>query len=148
MNNVYILAEREDHTFNSFSLGALEINYLDKRNPLMAVLWSLFIPGLGHLYIHRILTSLFITVWLIVFFYHSHVLEAISLLLIGKLSESTSVLKPEWLLFLPSLYCFSIYDSYVNTVENNKLFEKEQRKYLKENYQNRNFQILKGNKVK
>ncbi|GAA3332543.1 hypothetical protein GCM10020331_093090 [Ectobacillus funiculus] len=57
MNNAYVLAEREDHHFNTFTLGALEINYLDKRNPVLAVMWSLFIPGLGQLYIHRILTA-------------------------------------------------------------------------------------------
>src|SRR5699024_5089804 len=57
LNKIYILAEREEHRFNSFSIGALEINYLDKRIPLMAVLWSLFVPGLGQLYIHRLGTT-------------------------------------------------------------------------------------------
>ena len=59
MNKIYLLAESEDHRFNTFSLGAVEINYLDKRNPVMSVIWSLFVPGLGQLYIHRILTCLF-----------------------------------------------------------------------------------------
>lgn len=49
MNRVSLLAERENAPFSSFSIGALEINYLDKRNPLMAVIWSLFTPGLGQL---------------------------------------------------------------------------------------------------
>lgn len=35
MNKVFILAERENANFNSFVLGAVEINYLDKRRPLM-----------------------------------------------------------------------------------------------------------------
>jgi len=148
LNKVYILAEREEHRFNTFSLGAVEINYLDKRNPVLSVIWSLFIPGLGQLYIHRILTAFFTIVWLVVFFYFSHVQEAISLLFLGKVHEATSVLKPEWLLFIPSHYGFAVYDSYVNTVENNKLYEKEQRGYLKENYQAKEFQILKGKKVK
>ena len=51
-------------------------------------------------------------------------------------------------LFFPSIYGFAAFDSYVNTVENNKLYEEEQRKYLKENYQAPSFQILKGEKVK
>jgi hypothetical protein len=62
--------------------------------------------------------------------------------------EATSVLKPEWLLFIPSHYGFALYDSYINTVENNKLFEKELRGYLQENYQATGFKILKGQKVK
>ena len=148
MNNAYVLAEREDHRFNTFTLGALEINYLDKRNPVLAVMWSLFIPGLGQLYIHRILTALFLIIWLVVFFYYSHVLEAVSLLFLGEVQKATSVLKPKWLLMLPSLYGFAAYDAYMNTVENNKLYEKEQRKYLQENYQAADFQILKGRKVK
>ncbi len=147
MNRVYLLAEREDHRFNSFSLGSLEINYLDKRNPLVSVMWSLFIPGLGQLYIHRILTAFFVIVWLVCFFYYSHVQEAISLLFLGKMKQATSVLKAEWLLFIPSHYGFAIYDSYISTVENNKLFEKELRNYLKNNYQSSDFQIIRGQKV-
>jgi TM2 domain-containing membrane protein YozV len=147
MNKVFVLAEREEHKFNSFSIGALEINYLDKRNPVMAIIWSLFIPGLGQLYIHRIVTAFFVIIWCVVFFYYSHALEAISLLFLGEIDKATSVLHPEWLLFFPSLYGFSVYDSYMNTVENNKLYDKEQRKYFKDNYQSHTFQVLKGEKV-
>ncbi|MDT9027194.1 MULTISPECIES: hypothetical protein [Rossellomorea] len=146
MNKVYILADREAHPFNSFSIGALEINYLDKRNPVMSVLWSLFIPGLGQLYVHRIVTAFFVIIWTVVFFYYSHGLEAISLLFLGEIKEATSVINPEWLLFFPSLYGFSIFDSYMNTVENNKLFEKEQRAFLKKNYQSPTFQPMKSKK--
>ncbi|MEK4029301.1 MULTISPECIES: hypothetical protein [Bacillaceae] len=148
MNRIYLLAEHEDHRFNTFALGALEINYLDKRNPALSVIWSLFIPGLGQLYIHRILTAIFIIVGLVTFFYFSHALEAVSLLFLGQVKEATSILKPEWLLFIPSHYGYAIYDAYTNTVENNKLFEKDLRRHLKENYQSTGFKILKGKKVK
>lgn len=147
MNKVFVLAEREEHKFNSFSIGALEINYLDKRNPVMAIIWSLFIPGLGQLYIHRIVTAFFVIIWCVVFFYYSHALEAISLLFLGEIDKSTSVLHPEWLLFFPSLYGFSVFDSYMNTVENNKLYDKEQRNFFRDNYQSDTFQVLKGQKV-
>ncbi|WP_404328335.1 hypothetical protein [Mesobacillus maritimus] len=148
LNKVYILAKSEEHRFNSFSIGALEINYLDKRNPVMTFVWSLFVPGLGQLYIHRITTAFFIIIWVVIFTYYSHGLEAISLLFLGEVKEATAVLKPEWLLFFPSIYGFAVFDSYMNTVENNKLYEKEQRKYLIENFQSPNFEILKGQKVK
>jgi hypothetical protein len=148
MNKVYIMADHENHRFNSFSIGAVEINYLDRRNPLLSVVWSLFIPGLGQLYIHRILTSFFVIIWLVIFYYFSHTLEAISLLFLGKVKEATIVLNPEWLLFLPSIYGFGIYDSYINTVENNKLYKKEQRNYFRQFYQESSFKILKGQKVK
>lgn len=148
LNKVYLLAEDEEHRFNSFALGAVEINYLDKRNPVVSVMWSLFIPGLGQLYIHRILAAFFVIVWLVVFFYYSHVQQAVSLLFLGKVQEATSVLKPEWLLFIPSHYGFALYDAYINTVENNKLFENELSNHLRETYQATGFKILKGQKVK
>lgn len=148
LNKVYLLAEREDHRFNTYSIGALEINYLDKRNPIFSVLWSFFVPGLGQLYLHRILTSFFVIIWVVIFFYNSHALEAVSFLFLGEIQQATSTLDPEWLLFLPSVYGFAIYDSYMNTVENNKLFKKEQRKFLKEHYQSPDFNVLKGIKVK
>jgi hypothetical protein len=148
LNKVSLLAQSEEHRFNSFSIGALEINYLDKRNPVMSFLWSLFVPGLGQIYIHRITTAFFIIIWVVIFAYYSHSLEAISLLFLGKVKEATAVLKPEWLLFFPSIYGFALFDSYMNTVENNKLYEKEQRNYLIENFQSPTFEILKGQKVK
>ncbi|WP_066066658.1 hypothetical protein [Neobacillus soli] len=148
LNKVYLLAENEKHRFNTFSLGAVEINYLDKRNPVLSVMWSLSMPGLGQLYIHRILTTFFVIIWVVIFFYCSHALEAVSLLFLGNIQEATSVLNPEWLLFLPSHYGFATFDSYINTIENNKLYEKEQRTYLKDNYQASGFRIIKGQKVK
>lgn len=148
MNKVYLLAEHENHRINSYTINSLEINYLDKRNPVLSIIWSLFIPGLGQLYIHRIITAVFLVISLVIFFYYSHAQEAVFLLILGKVKEATSVLKPEWFLFLPSLYGFAIYDSYINTVENNKLFDTELINFLRENYQEQDFQILKGQKVK
>ncbi|WJH33625.1 hypothetical protein N6H14_26970 [Paenibacillus sp. CC-CFT747] len=144
LNKIYVLAEQEGHRFNSYSISSLEINYLDKRNPVLSVIWSLFVPGLGQLYIHRIVGAFFIIIWTVVFFYYSRGLEAITLLFLGDIKQSTSLINPEWLLFLPSLYGFAVYDSYINTVENNKLFIKDQRAYLVKNYQSSSFQIKKG----
>ncbi|WP_311794840.1 hypothetical protein [Alicyclobacillus acidiphilus] len=144
MNNVYLLAEREDAPFNSYTVGAAEINYLDKRSPAMSVIWSLFMPGMGQLHIHRILTAFFALAWAIVFLYKSRLLEAVQYLFLGNIQESTHVLSPEWLLFMPSMWGFSVYDSYMNTVENNKLFEYEQKVFLTQNYQSRGFTIKKG----
>ncbi|MFK7696607.1 hypothetical protein [Paenibacillus sp. HJGM_3] len=147
LNKVYILADREDHLYNTFAMGALEINYLDRRSPINSLFWSFLVPGLGQLLIHRILTAIFVIVATVIFFYYSHAQEAVLLLFLGKVKEATSVLNPEWLLFLPSHYGFSVFDSYMNTIENNKLFEKDLRRYLVMNYQSKRFQIQKGQKV-
>lgn len=135
INKVFLLAERENADFNSYAIGAIEINYLDKRSPLYAIVWSIFTPGLGQLYIHRVVTAIFTMIFIITFVYYSKFLVAIHYLFLGDISEATQIIDSQWLLFMPSLYGFAIYDSYVNTVENNKLFESEQRKYLKETYQ-------------
>jgi hypothetical protein len=44
--------------------------------------------------------------------------------------EATSLVEPRWLLFMPSLYGFAIYDSYSNAAEYNKLFDLEQSRYI------------------
>lgn len=141
MNRVFLLAERENADFNSYVIAGLEINYLDKRRPVNAVLWSIFTPGLGQLYIHRVVTAIFTMIFMIVFVYLSKILVAIQYLFLGDINQATQVLDPQWLLFMPSHYGFAIYDSYVNTVENNKLFESEQRKFLQDNYQHNRVKI-------
>lgn len=141
MNKVFILAERENATFNSYVLGAVETNYLDKRRPGMAVLWSLFTPGLGQLYLHRVVKAIFMMVFMIIFVYFSKVLVAVHYLFLGEIHLATEVLNPQWFLFIPSHIGFAVYDAYVNTVENNKLFESEQRQFLQKNYQHYRFKI-------
>ncbi|WNF38265.1 hypothetical protein RJD24_07510 [Bacillaceae bacterium IKA-2] len=143
LNKIYVLAERENSNFNTFSIGATEINYLDKRKPTTAVMWSVLMPGMGQLYIHRILVALFMLIFIIVFVYYSNALNAVHLLFLGEFSLSTQVIDPQWFLFLPSHYGFAIYDAYVNTVENNKLYDSEQRKFLKNNYQQYRLKIPK-----
>ncbi|REE86189.1 hypothetical protein A8990_11186 [Paenibacillus taihuensis] len=147
MNKVSLLAEREDAPINSYTIGALEINYLDKRVPIMSVLWSTFMPGLGQLHIHRLLTAFFSLIWTIVFLYFSKTLVAVHYLFDGDITKSTSVLDKQWLMYMPSMWGFAVYDSYINTVENNKLYEWEQRNFLIKKFQSPEFKIKKGKVV-
>ena len=68
-------------------------------------------------------------------------------MILGRLEQSVQVLDAQWLLYFPSFYFFSIYDAYINTVENNKLFESEQKNFLRQNFQPKGFRIRKGTKV-
>ncbi|MDP4106010.1 MAG: hypothetical protein Q8935_13815 [Bacillota bacterium] len=147
INKISILANHENHRMNTFSLGAMEINYLDRRKPSLAIIWSLFVPGLGQLYLHRIITAFFIIIWVMIFAFYSRGLEAISLLFLGEIQKATAVLNSEWLLFFPSIYGFAVFDAYENTIENNKLFKKEQNTFLMKNYQSPHFRVKKGTKV-
>lgn len=141
LNNVYKLAAREDAQINPMVVSALGINYLDKRTPLNAFLWSLFMPGAGQLYIHRLATAAFILIWLITVFYLSKTLPAIHYSFTGQFEQAKSVLNIQWLLNLPSVFLFPAYDAYINTVENNKLYDWEQAKFLKRQYQSSQFKM-------
>lgn len=147
LNNEYILAERENAPIKKFNIKPYGINYLDKRNPLMATFWSLTIPSIGQIYQHRILQGFFTLLWAVLIVYFSHFVEAVHYLLLGDIKKSTSVLNIQWVMFLPSFYFFTVYDSYMNTVELNKLFKKEQKNYLKKHFQPSDFKIIKGTKV-
>jgi hypothetical protein len=137
LNKLSILADREDSSLVPVKISAMSICFLGKRNPWVAVMLSAFSPGLGHLYTHRIPTSFFLLIKFIAIVYLSHLLPAIHYTAVGMFEQATAVLDPKWLLFLPSLYGFSIYDSYVNTVEYNKLFGLEQSRFIRDNYQGR-----------
>lgn len=141
LNHQYQLAAREDAEVKMFNIGSIEINYLDKRTPWTAAIWSGFMPGLGQVIIHRIPYALFIIIWFIIIVQQSKLLPAIHYTLMGQFDYAKSIISPQWFLNLPSIYLSAIYDAYVNTVSNNKLFDWEQTKFLKKNYQSINFNM-------
>lgn len=141
INNNYILAVKEDAEIKPFKLSSLEFNYLDKRVPWVSAFWSLLMPGAGQLYINRIITAAFTLIWWIAIIYYSNALTAIHYSFIGHFHKATAILNPQWTLNIASVYLFAMYDAYVNTVENNKLYDWEQSKFFKRDYQNKNFAI-------
>lgn len=110
----------------------------------MATFWSLTIPSIGQIYQHPILQGFFTLVWAVIIVYFSHFVEAMHYLFLGDIKKSTSVLNIQWLMFLPSFYFFTVFDAYMNTVELNKLFKKEQKDYLKKHFQPSDFKVIKG----
>ncbi|KPD00718.1 hypothetical protein LR69_01096 [Geobacillus sp. BCO2] len=78
MNKLYLLADREDAPISSIRMGIWDINYLDKREPWLALVWSVLAPGLGHLYVHKVITGLFIFTFTILVSYFAHLPEAIT----------------------------------------------------------------------
>ena len=141
INNVFILAVREDAEVVPFKIGALEITFLDKKTPWVAAMWSLLSPGAGQVYIHRTIVAVFLLGSWIVVAYFSHLLPAIQYTLTGQLELAKSVVNWQWYLNIPSIYIYAMYDAYVNCVEENNLYDWEQSKFLKKNYQNKNFPI-------
>jgi hypothetical protein len=141
INHKYILAAREDATVQPFAIGSMEINYLDKRNPANALMWSALMPGAGHLYVHRIITAAFLLSWWIAIVYYSNLLTVVQLTLTGNFEQAKNAVDMHWALNIPSVYFFAMYDAYVNTVENNKLYEWELGKYLRKHYQSKDFDM-------
>lgn len=135
LNRLSLLADRAGQTVGPVNVSLLEINVLDKRSPWVAVVWTLLMPGLGHLYTHRVIAGFFLLAWYIVIGHYSFLLPAAELTAAGAFEQAKQAIDPGWFLFLPSIYGFGAYDAYVNTVGYNRLFEKEQAAYLRKTYQ-------------
>lgn len=140
-NQLAVLADRNEETVQPVSVSFVEINALDQRSPWSAVAWTILAPGLGHIYTHRIPTGFFLIIWWMVIAYFSFLFQSVQYSALGLFEEAKAIVDPEWLIFLPSIYGYAVYDVYVNTVEFNRLFEKEQASFLKKNYQSTKFKM-------
>jgi len=139
LNHLYMLATREDAVIKPYVIGSIEINYLDKTKPSSAAIWSLLIPGSGQLYTNRIISATFLVICWIVVCYYSKFLPSFHYTLLGDFAQAKSVLNMQWFLNIPSIYIFSMYDAYISSVEVNRLFDSEQAKFLKKDYEDSSF---------
>lgn len=142
-NKLYLVADREDASILPVKISPLESNYLGLRNPSTGVTWSLITPGLGQIYFNRLPSGFYLLICFIVCIFESHMGNALLASMTGHFDIACSVLNPEWLLFLPSIYGLAAYDAYVLIKELNKLFKTEQSRFLAEQYGNRNFGMPK-----
>jgi hypothetical protein len=141
INKQYRLADWEDAPILNMKYSSWDVNYLDKRDPLTALLWSVLAPGLGHLYVHNIISGFYIFGSTIGLMYFSHIPQAVNFTMIGEFERAKQVIDMQWALYLPSMYLFFLYDAYNSAVEYNKLFEIEQVRYLRSKYQSPNFRM-------
>lgn len=139
MNNLFVLAAREDASIKSFILHPMGANYIDRGSPWTAAVWSMFSPGAGQLIFHRIIVAFFLVGWWVAVVYFSNVLPAIHYTFTGGFEQAKTVVNVQWLLNIPSILFFGVYDAYANSVESNKLFDWEQSKFLKMRYQSNYF---------
>ena len=138
-NKLSILADAENSEILPVKISSFDINYFHKRNPWVSLSWSFIMPGTGQLYNYRLPLGFFVLIWWILISYQSHIAEAIFYSLTGNTVFAAQTTDPQWLLFMPSIFGFAAYNSYVSTVEYNKLFTSEQNKYLADNYQDSSF---------
>lgn len=134
LNRLAVMADRTEQQVTPVVIGSFDINYLDKRSPLVAMVWSMLIPGTGNLYGQRLPTGFFLLLVWIFIVYQSHLMEALTYTFLGDFAQATAVANPEWLLFLPSIHYFGMYSAYVHIVEYNQLFDYEQAKRLRHKF--------------
>jgi hypothetical protein len=115
-------------------MNPISVTYRDKRSPFVTAAWCAAEPGLSHMMLHRLLHAVFLVFWWIVIVYQSNILTAVHLTCFGEFMRAKSVIDPQWLLNIPSLFFFCVYAAYVNAVESNKLFDLEQSQFLRKNY--------------
>jgi hypothetical protein len=139
MNKQYILASRENAPISPFKMSPFGVAFLNKRSPLVTSSWCALTPGLGHIMIQRIIHGVFILFWWITVIYFSNVLTAIHFTFFGEFAKAREAINPQWFLNIPSLLFYCVYATYVNSVESNKLFDREQSQFLKKNYQSAGF---------
>ncbi|SFD97604.1 hypothetical protein SAMN05216378_1832 [Paenibacillus catalpae] len=141
-NKLYHIAQLEKEPLPSMKIFASEVQYIQPKSPLVAALFSFFFPGMGQLYNHRIGLAFYAMFWWWLYLALSHVHESLIAILTGHLAESVSVLRPHWLLFMPSVIGGSIYHAYMKAKEHNLLFSLEQRQYLLNRYSSSAVQIF------
>lgn len=106
------------------------LNALEQRSPLFAAFLSMMLGGLGQIYVAQMFKGFILLGWTIVINYYSQINHIFAKSMLGKEIYLQKV-DWQWLLFLPSIYGFCIWDSYVSTVEINKLLVEEQRYYFR-----------------
>ncbi|MTH53177.1 hypothetical protein GKZ89_07100 [Bacillus mangrovi] len=140
-NKFYVLSVREGAPILISNINPLEVNILEKRKPLYALFWSMLTPGLGHFYLNRLPTIVFGVLFWIITAYYSGLYKCVIYSAQGQFGQAIQAAEPQWFLFLPSLYVFLAYDSYVSAVEFNKLCDRELEKHVKTNYQAADFKM-------
>lgn len=143
LNKYSILADMSSSSseIDPITLSPIENNYLDRRKPWLSVFWSLITPGLGHLYVNRLPSGFYIFIWFLIATYYSHVLPAIHYTFIGNFAAALEVVDPQWIIFIPSMYCFAPYAAYIECNSYNKLMNKQQSIYLMNHYHDLTFKL-------
>ncbi|WP_127531132.1 hypothetical protein [Paenibacillus kobensis] len=134
LNRLSRLSELENITITRLKIFAFEIQFLERKNPVMGALWSFAFPGLGFLYNQRIVLGVYAIAWWWIKGTLAHAFESLFLLFSGRLGDSVAVLNPQWLLFMPSILGGTIYFAYMQAIDQNRLFISEQDQFFAEQY--------------
>lgn len=127
----HVLAEVEDAPVTPSEVTFFDVVILDKKNPWVGAIWSLLSPGLGQLYAGSTVVGTLVLAWWI---YVAYKAEAVRMWLYSFLGDYNAVAEMvdwQWILFMPSMYAFAIYQAYTAVIESNTLYDIEQIRYLR-----------------
>ncbi|MDR6549874.1 hypothetical protein [Paenibacillus qinlingensis] len=133
-NKQYHLARLEGARIPSHLMKPWTISNISIKRPVAALFSSFIFPGLGQLYNNRIALGFYGVMWWFIYMTMSRSHEALLYLILGRVSQSTSLLDPHWLLFMPSVICGAMYDAYMTAVDHNRIFRIEQKQFLTESF--------------
>lgn len=134
LNLIAGIVKKKKKKYRFMNMKPTGINFLDRVNPWMAAAWSSLLPGFGHIYNMKGVKSIIILGWALAIINFSHVNDGIILTFTGNFLKAREIVDYQWLMFFPSIYIFSIWDSYNDAVEMNKLFAEEQTNHLVRDY--------------
>lgn len=123
-------------------MSPISINFLERKSAWQTAAWSLLVPGAGHLMNHQVILGFLLIVFWIVNVLLSNIAPALHNSLLGHARQAIRLLDIHWVLNLPSLYFFCLYNAYADTIELNRLFECRLANYLRQEYGLPNTSIL------
>lgn len=141
-NKLYDLAEFENQKLDEMRIYSSEIQYIEQKSPFTAAFYSFFFPGLGQLYNHRFALAFYTMFWTWFYITFSHVYESIMYLVTAKTYQSIDILRPHWLMFLPSVIGGAMYEAFTTAINHNRLFRISQRQFLKRFYQDSSINVF------
>ncbi|WP_078553527.1 hypothetical protein [Bacillus alkalicellulosilyticus] len=131
INKSHTLSEIEDAPISPSIVSFLDVIILEKKKPWLGGIWSALTPGLGQLYSSSTLVGTFVLAWWIFVTYKAETIRVWLYSFLGDFSSATAIVDWQWFLFLPSMYCFAIYQAYTAVNASNILYDIEQIRYLR-----------------
>lgn len=116
---------RSTYSRKRASLGMLSLNQIHYTSPWVAMAWSFFFPGFGHILLGEYIQGWVLFLWELFVNVHAHFNVAIMLALTGRFNESIQELSAGgtyWILLYGTVFCYALFASYRLAVETNQLF--------------------------
>jgi hypothetical protein len=139
VNNTYRLADRENATVKCFAVNSSSFTIIQEASPYLALLWSAIIPGAGCFMIERMNRAFYLIVLWAANAYLAGLCTAVIYTASGQYDLARASLDIHWLLNLPSIWLYGMYEVYSCALENNKLFRRELTNFLDTEYSKTSF---------